>query len=196
VAKLTQLSNNEVLAPIIGAQSSSLDFRRIVAEKRICVIDLDLPGIGEEDAKILGGLLFSRLTAHLHVLAKQARPGDRIPLRVYLDEVQTYADDSLARSMSQMRKFGMCYTLACQHFAQLDGRGWRPDVGRDILANAGSVILFRLGYFDAHMLEPYMAPAMRAADLMRTPNFKAAARLIGERGEPIDPFMFATDPPL
>ena len=194
IAKLTQLSGNEVLAPILGAQKSSIDFGKAVLEKRICIVNLDLPGIGEEDAKILGGLLFSRLSAYLHLQAKTA-PSGRIALRTYLDEVQTYADESLAQSMAQMRKFGMSYTLACQHFAQLDGNGWRPDAGRAILGNAASLMLFRLGYFDAHMLAPYMAPGLAAEELMRLPNFHVAARLLNSSGETLDPFVFKTEAP-
>jgi hypothetical protein len=194
VAKLTQLSGNEILIPIIGAQNSSVDFRKVVGDKRICIINLALPEIGEEDAKILGGLLFSRLTASLQVQAKLA-PTERIPLRVYLDEVQTYADETLAQSMAQMRKFGLTYTLACQNFAQIDGGGWRPDVGRAILGNAANLILFRLGYFDANMLAAYMAPTVTPQDLLRMPNYHAAARLLSSEGQPVEAIVFETDPP-
>jgi hypothetical protein len=194
IAKLTQLSGNEVMRPILGAAHSSLDFRAIAAEKKICIVNLDLPSIGEEDAKILGGLIFSRLSASLQTQAKLA-PKSRMPLRVYLDEVQTYADDSLAHSMAQMRKFGLSYTLASQHFAALDGGGWRPNVGRAILGNASSLILFRLGYFDAQMLAPYMAPRVAADDLIQLPNFQAAARLLSANGQMATPLVFETDPP-
>lgn len=194
VAKLTQLSGNEVLAPIIGATTSSLDFRDILKRKRICIVNLALPEIGDEDAKILGGLLFARLSASLQAQAKTA-PKERMAMRVYLDEMQTFADETLAQSMAQMRKFGLTYTLACQHFAQIDGGGWRPDIGRAVLGNAANLVLFRLGYFDAHMLAPYVAPQLAAQDLMRVPNFHAAARLLNADGQPVDPLVFATDPP-
>ncbi len=134
------------------------------------------------------------MVAYLQTQAKLA-PNDRIPLRAYLDEVQIYADESLAQSMAQMRKFGMTYTVACQHFAQLDGGGWRPDVGRAILGNAANLILFRLGNFDAHMLAPYVAPMLTAEDLVRLPNFHAAGRLLSTSGEMIDPLVFKSDPP-
>ena len=193
-AKLTNLSGSEVLAPIIGATRTSLDFRKIVEQKRICIINLDLPGIGDESAKILGGLLFSRLSGYLQVQAKLA-PKSRIPLRVYLDEVQTYADESLSHSMAQMRKFGLTYTLACQHLNQLDGSGWRPDVGRAIIGNVASLVLFRLGYFDAQLLAPYMMPTIAADELMRLPNYHAATRLISDGGQTIDPMVFKSDAP-
>lgn len=194
MAKLTNLSGSEVLAPIIGATTTSLDFRKVVEDKRICIINLDLPGIGDECAKILGGLLFARLSAYLQVQAKRA-PKARIPLRVYLDEVQTYADESLSHGMAQMRKFGLTYTLACQHLNQLDGSGWRPEVCRAIIGNVASLVLFRLGYFDAQMLAPYMMPTIAADELMRLPNYHAATRLISDGGHTIDPIMFKSDTP-
>ena len=194
IAKLTQLSGNEVLAPIIGAKASSIDFRAVAERKQICIVNLALPELGEEDAKILGGLLFARLSAALQAQVKLA-PKSRLHLRVYLDEFQTYADETLAQSMAQMRKFGLSYTLACQNFAQVDGGGWRPDVGRAILGNAANLVLFRLGFFDANMLAAYLAPSVTPDELMRLPNFSAAARLLNDKGQPLDPMVFETDPP-
>src|SRR5262249_34960039 len=138
-AKLTQLSGNPVLDRIIGTPQSSVDFRTIVSDKRICLINLAQGLIGDEDARFLGGLLFGRLSAYLklHATNHIAEPGRApLPLRVYLDEFQSYADEGLAKSMAQMRKFGLSYVLANQNFGQIAGRGWRPNVGQEVLGNA------------------------------------------------------------
>jgi type IV secretion system coupling TraD/TrwB family protein len=196
-AKLTQLSGNPVVERIIGKPKSTIDFRKIVAEKRICLINLAQGLIGSSDARFLGGLLLARLSAYLkmHAMA-HAQDAQRapLPLRVYLDEVQSYADEALAESMAQMRKFGLSYVLANQNFAQITGRGWRPNVGQEILGNAGSIVAFRISNFDAELLAPWFFPTVRREDLIQLPNYRAAVRLL-PGAEPCDPFVFKTDPP-
>jgi hypothetical protein len=68
-AKLTQLSGNPVIERIIGTPKSSVDFRQIAADKRICLVNLAQGLIGDEDARLLGGMLFGRLSAYLKLHA-------------------------------------------------------------------------------------------------------------------------------
>jgi hypothetical protein len=195
-AKLTQLSGNPVVERIIGKPKSTIDFRKIVAEKRICLVNLAQGLVGGPDARFLGGLLLARLSAYLKLHAMAHGPeADRapLPLRVYLDEVQSYADEALAESMAQMRKFGVCYVLANQNFAQISGRGWRPDVGQEILGNAGSVVAFRISAFDAELLSPWFFPTIKREDLIRMANYHAAVRPL-PGAEPCDPFVLKTEP--
>jgi hypothetical protein len=195
-AKLTQLSGNPVVERIIGKPKSTIDFRSIVAQKRICLINLAQGLIGAPDARFLGGLLLARLSAYLKMHAMAHGPeSERAPLllRVYLDEVQSYADEALAESMAQMRKFGVCYVLANQNFAQIAGRGWRPNVGQEILGNAGSIVAFRISNFDAELLSPWFYPTVTREDLIQMPNYRAAARLL-PGADLCDPFVFRTDP--
>jgi hypothetical protein len=195
-AKLTQLSGNPVVERIIGKPKSTIDFRKIVAEKRICLVNLAQGLIGAPDARFLGGLMLGRLSAYLKLHAMAHGPeADRapLPLRVYLDEVQSYADEALAESMAQMRKFGVSYVLANQNFAQIAGRGWRPNVGQEILGNSGSIVAFRISTFDAELLSPWFYPTVRREDLIQLPNYRAAVRML-PGADPCEPFVFKTEP--
>ena len=196
-AKLTQLSGNPVVERIIGKPKSTIDFRSVVAEKRICLVNLAQGLIGGPDARFLGGLLLGRLSGYLKLHAMtHGSEADRapLPLRVYLDEVQSYADEALAESMAQMRKFGVSYVLANQNFAQIAGHGWRPNVGQEILGNSGSIVAFRISTFDAGLLAPWFYPTIKCEDLIQLPNYRAAVRML-PGAEPCDPYVFKTDPP-
>ena len=65
-----------------------------------------------------------------------------------------------------------------------------------MLGNVASILMFRLGFYDAHLLAPYVASHISPDELMRMPNYHAAARLIGDGGETLDPLIYRTDPPL
>ena len=196
-AKLTQLSGNPVIERIIGKPKSSVDFGRIAADKRICLINLAQGLIGEEDARLLGGMLFGRLSAYLklHATAHIGAPNKApLPLRVYLDEFQSYADEGLAKSMAQMRKFGLSYVLANQNFGQIAGRGWRPNVGQEVLGNASTIVAFRISHIDADLLAPWFHPTIGKEELIQLPNYRAAVLLLPD-GSASDPFVFKTDAP-
>ena len=196
-AKLTQISGNPMLDRIVGHPRSSIDFRKVVSDKRICLINLAQGLIGDMDAKFLGGLLLGRLSAFLktHAAANHSAPDHApLPLRVYLDEFQSYADEGLSQSMAQMRKFGLSYVLANQNFAQIAGRGWRPNVGQEVLGNAGSLIAFRISHFDAELLAPWFAPGITRENLIQMPNYQAAVRML-PGGGPVEPLVFKSDPP-
>ncbi len=196
-AKLTQLSGNPVIERIIGMPKSSVNFGRIATDRRICLINLAQRLIGDEDARFLGGLLFGRLSAYLklHAAAHVGAPAKApLPLRVYLDEFQSYADEGLSMSMAQMRKFGLSYVLANQNFGQIAGRGWRPNVGQEVLGNASTIVAFRISHIDAELLAPWFHPAIGKEDLIQLPNYRAAVRLLPD-GTTSDPYVFKTDAP-
>ncbi len=192
-AKLSQLSGNPLIQRIVGNPRTTIDFGRVADRRGICLVNLALNEIGDEDARILGGLLFGHLTRQLKSIATGRREGE-LPLRVYLDEVQTYADERLAQSMAQMRKFGVTYTLANQNLAQVAGAAWRPSVLHEILGNCANLLAFRIGHQDALCLAPWFGEAVTPTQLVGLPNYQAATRMLCD-GQPLDPFVIRTDPP-
>ncbi len=194
VSKLTQITGSPLLAPVLGARESSLDFHRIMNEGKICLINLAKGEVGAKDAAFAGGLMSIRLA-----MAAQARARlpekERRPVNVYMDEFQTYATDMLADMMAEVRKYGLRMVLANQTLSQIDGRGFRADASGGVLGNAANLIAFRLGAIDAAALADWFAPGFSAQDLMQMPNHQAAARvLVG--GVPLPPFLFETIPPM
>ncbi len=62
-----------------------------------------------------------------------------------------------------------------------------------VLGNAGNIVAFRVGPFDADLLEGVFRPRFGRADLERLPDYHAAARLLSG-GVPLDPFVLRTLP--
>ncbi len=194
VCKLTQITSNPLLRPVLGSTRSSLDFRSIIAGRKICLVNLAKGTVGAPDCAFVGGLLSIRLAMAAQAQARIAE-SEREACYVYLDEFQTYATDMLSDIMAETRKYGLRLTLANQSLSQVDGDRFRANAAGGILANAASIVAFRVGVPDAERIGRWFAPEFTPQDLARLPDHHACARLL-VRGRPMEPTLLKTCPPM
>lgn len=194
ISKVNSFVHNAMLRPIIGQAKSTLDFRQIMDNRRILLVNLSRGALGELDTHLLGMIVMTKLMCaamgRLNVAASR-----RKPFMVIVDEFQHFTTDATASLLSESRKFGLCLTLANQNLAQLSDRKGQQSIEHSVLGNVGSVALFRLGAPDAEKLAVYTRPNFGPAELQTLPNFHAAARLLTPTG-PTSPFVFQTFPAL
>lgn len=191
-SKLNQFTHNALLRPIIGQCRSTIDFRQVMDNRQILLVNLSKGLLGELDKQLLGMLLIGKLffatLGRVDVAEKQ-----RTPFHWYIDEFQNFATDTLAYMLSESRKFGVRLTLANQNMAQLEYRYGLGNLKEAVLGNVGNLIMFRLGAADSAKLQAYTFPELDAQDLQYLPDFEAAARLLKEH-VPLRPFVFHTSP--
>lgn len=191
VSKLTQFTSNALIRPIVSRPHSTLDFRALMDEGRIVLVNLAKGLLGEFDSQLLGMLLLGKV--YLAAMGRAEAPRTaRRPVHLFVDEFHNIATDSLAAMLCEARKFGVRLTLANQTLSQIDGRGFKGDVADAALANAGNLLVFRTGVPDAERLASWMKPQLNAEMLARLPDHHVAARLLSA-GEPLEPFVFRTD---
>jgi hypothetical protein len=144
--------------------------------------------MGESPSALLGSLIVSHL-----VLAGLARagqsPAERRPYILYLDEFQTFATQMLVTLLAELRKYGMGAVLAHQYLGQLG-----PELEQAVLANAGTLIAFRVGARDAATLARELAPLFETEDLLSLPNHHYYLKLLidGEVSKPFSARSFAS----
>lgn len=191
-SKLTQFTGNPLMHRIVSAPRSSLDFAGEMARGEARLIALGKGALGETDAELLGGLIVTRLFSAALARAR-IRPEERRPVRVYLDEFQSYGAETIGAMLAECRKYGLEITLATQSLASLrqDAAGVR--IAEAVLGNVANIIAFRSGPGDARLLADWMGDVDPAA-LMRLDDHEACARLFdGGRMRPITRFR-ATPP--
>ena len=80
---------------------------------------------------------------------------------LYVDEFQSFANESFANILSEARKYKLNLTLAHQYIEQMS-----EEVRAAVFGNVGTMICFRVGAYDAEVLEKEFAPVFTAEDLV------------------------------
>jgi hypothetical protein len=154
--KVSALTMNPRLRLMLGSKKSSLDFRAIMDRREVLLVDLS-KGALRTDTNLVGALLLSRI--QMAAIGRLTAPAaERVPWTLYVDEFQNYATDSFAEILAEARKMGLRLVLAHQALAQL------PDRLRAIvLANARSLISFRIDRVDAELIARYVGDVVPGA---------------------------------
>lgn len=165
-----------------------LRLRQVIDEGKVLLVNLSKGILGEDSASILGGLLVTSIG--LAALSRADVPeGERRPFILYLDEFQNVTTLAMAEMLSELRKYGVGLVMAHQYLAQLD-----PAIRHAVLGNVGTVICFRVGPEDAHVMARQFEPLFEPIDLMNLPNRRFYLRLMID-GAPSRPFSATTVTP-
>jgi len=187
--KIGQLISNPLIRNIVGQVKSKINMREIINGGKILIANLSKGRIGEENSKLLGALLVTKL--QLAAMARVNIPEDeRKDFFLYVDEFQNFATESFANVLSEARKYRLCLTLANQYLAQLTemtATGGKSDKVKDaVFGNVGTLIVFRVGAEDAEFLEKEFVPDIFAQDLVNLGKYNIYLRLMvdGIAGRP------------
>jgi len=190
--KVGQFTANPLIRNMIGQPVSSFDFREAMDSKKIMIINLSKGRIGDENMKLLGGLLVTKI--YLAAMSRADVP-DRVlktlpNFYLYVDEFQNFANASFADILSEARKYKLNLTIAHQYVEQLD-EFVRPAV----FGNVGTMIVFRVGATDAEFLEKEFAPQFEIEDLVNLGFAQIYLKLM-INGLTSAPFSATTLPPI
>lgn len=190
--KVGQFTANPLIRNMIGQPVSSFDFREAMDRRKIIIINLSKGKIGDENMKLLGGLLVTKI--YLAAMSRSDVP-DRVMkllpnFYLYVDEFQNFANASFADILSEARKYKLNLTIAHQYVEQMD-----EDVRAAVFGNVGTMITFRVGATDAEMLEKEYAPQFTIEDLVNLGFTQIYLKLMID-GLTSAPFSAVTMPPI
>lgn len=166
---------NDIMRPIIAQEKSSFNFREIMDNKKILLVNLSKGRLGDINANLIGLILVGKiLMAALSRVDSLTPSVNELPsFYLYIDEFQNITTDSIATILSEARKYKLSLTVAHQFIAQLQ------DKIRDaVFGNVGSVISFRVSAEDAEYLEKQFSPVFSAKDIMNIENLHAYVKLL------------------
>ncbi|MBI2355659.1 MAG: type IV secretion system DNA-binding domain-containing protein [Candidatus Doudnabacteria bacterium] len=197
ISKVGRFVENEMMRNIIGQPQSSFDFRKVMDEGKILLINLSKGKTGEINAKLLGLIIVSKL--QMAALARADIPEDaRRDFYLYVDEFQNFVTDSFATILSEARKYRLNLIMAHQFISQLSvektGSSAMDTRMRDaVFGNAGTMICFRIGVEDAEIMAKEFAPVFNEFDLVNIDRFNAYVKLM-IKGTASRPFNMETYP--
>jgi hypothetical protein len=177
---------------IIGQEKSSFDFRQIMDEGKIMIINLSKGRVGEANANLLGSMLITKIyLAAMSRADKNEAELNKLPnFYLYVDEFQSFANESFADILSEARKYKLNLTIAHQYIEQMS-----EEVRAAVFGNVGTMITFRVGAYDAETLEKEFAPIFTAEDLVNLGFAQVYLKLMID-GVSSTPFSARTLPPI
>jgi len=191
--KVGQFISNPLIRNIIGQVGSSIDMRKVMDEKKILILNLSKGRIGEDNSRLLGALLITKL--QLAAMSRVDIPEEqRQDFFLYVDEFQNFATDSFANILSEARKYRLALILGHQYIGQLVNKG-DSTVSEAVFGNVGTIITFRVGAEDAEFLEKEFQPEFMAGDLVGLPKYNIYLKLMID-GITGSAFSAETMPPL
>lgn len=189
VSKTDPLTSNDYLRPIIGQQQSAFNFRQIMDERKILLVNLSKGRLGEINANLIGMIFVGKI-----LMAALSRVDDPTrsfpPFFLHIDEFQNVSTPAISSILSEARKYKLSLTVAHQFIAQLD-----QGIKDAVFGNVGSMVVHRVGSEDAQFLEQQFAPIFAAKDLMNIPNYNSLLRVLAN-GTPTKPFSLVNAEPI
>ena len=187
--KVGQLLSSAPMRNIVGQTKTSVDLGFVMNEQRIFLANLSKGKMGEDKSNLLGSVLTTKM--YLAALERQRIPEEqRKDFYLYIDEFQNFSTDIFPSILSEARKYRLNLNIAHQYLYQL------PEAIRHaIFGNVGTLVAFRVGGYDAQVLEQEMSPVFTADDLEHLDNHQIYLRLLID-GKKSKAFSALTLPPL
>ena len=160
ISKFDKFTTNLAIRNIIGQSVSSFDFRKVMDEGKILIVNLSKGLIGDENMSFLGLLLVQKMLAA--ALSREDIPeDDRKDFFFYADEFQNFATEEFNSILSEARKYRLNLTLAHQYIGQLP-----EDIKNAVFGNVGSLFIARCSPEDAKFLETPFESYVSAGDMV------------------------------
>jgi hypothetical protein len=190
--KIGQFISNPMVRNIIGQTESTFDFREVMDNKKIVIINLSKGRMGEANANLLGSMIITKIyLAAMSRADKSEKDLDNLPnFYLYVDEFQNFANESFADILSEARKYKLNLTVAHQYIEQMS-----HEVRAAVFGNVGTMITFRVGAYDAEVLEKEFAPEFTMEDLVNLGRFQIYLKLMID-GVSSSPFSASTLSPI
>lgn len=184
-SKFDNFISNDIMRPVVLQQNSVFNFRKIMDEKKILLVNLSKGRLGDINANLIGLVLVGKIQmAALSRVDMFGKPMNDFYL--YIDEFQNVTTDSIASILSEARKYRLSLNIAHQYISQLE-----ENIKNAVFGNVGSMAVFRVGTEDATFLEPKFKEKFTAHDITKLDNYNAYMSML-VKGQPTKPFNIYT----
>ena len=190
--KVGQFTSNPLIRNIIGQADSSFDIRTMMDERKILLINLSKGRVGETNMRLLGSMLTTRLflAAMSRADLSASELAQKPHFYFYVDEFQNFANKTFAEILSESRKYKLDLVITHQYIEQME-----EEVRDAVFGNVGTTIAFRVGPFDAEVLETVFMPNFTKEDIVQLDKRQIYLSLMID-GVGSKPFSAVTIPPI
>ncbi|MDP2629182.1 MAG: type IV secretion system DNA-binding domain-containing protein [Candidatus Harrisonbacteria bacterium] len=185
INKLNQFLLNPILGKMFSQAENKVSVQESIEKKRILLINLARGKLGKENASFLASLFLLKFKQagirRLHLPEKE-----RHDFYLYIDEFHHLVTETFENLLFEGKKYHLPLTIAHQYLGQVIDH-----FKNSVLANIGTIIVFRLGGDDALHMESELAPVFRAKNIVNLGSRQFYIKML-INGEPHDPFSAET----
>lgn len=173
--------SNDIMRPVIAQQESVFNFRKIMDEKKILLVNLSKGRLGEINANLIGLILVGKI--QMAALSRVDMFGQKMnDFYLYIDEFQNVTTDSIESILSEARKYRLSLNIAHQYVEQLE-----EGIRNAVFGNVGSMAIHRVSPENAEIFAKQLEPTFTAQDILKLENLNCYIKmLVG--GMPVKPF--------
>ena len=184
-SKFDNFISNDIMRPVVLQQKSVFNFREIMDNKKILLVNLSKGRLGDINANLIGLLLVGKI--QMAALSRVDMYGQKMnDFYLYIDEFQNVTTDSISSILSEARKYRLSLTIAHQYISQLE-----ENIKNAVFGNVGSMAVYRVSTEDANFVEQKFKPTFTASDIMKLDNFNSYVSML-VNGTPVKPFSMTS----
>jgi len=143
--KIGRFLTNKVIRNIVAQPRSSFDFRDVMDQGKVLLVNLSKGKLGEDNASLLGSVLVGKIL--IAALSRaEIEQTTRRQFHLIVDEYHSFATESFPTLQSEARKFAIDTIVAHQYRDQLEL------LNKGSTLNVGNFIVFRITGKDAREL--------------------------------------------
>ncbi|MCL1976719.1 MAG: type IV secretion system DNA-binding domain-containing protein [Candidatus Bathyarchaeota archaeon] len=117
LTKLYRHCEDPTLAPMFRPTKSNINFRQIIDDKKIVIVDLPEKSIPADATTFLGSLILS-VVCNAGLSRRDVPMQERKPFYIYIDEAYHYITRNMPKILKELQHFKVFVTLAAQCFEQ------------------------------------------------------------------------------
>ena len=180
--------SNDIMRPVIAQQKSVFNFRKIMDEKKILLVNLSKGRLGEKNAELIGLILVGKI--QMAALSRVDMFGQKMSdFFLYIDEFQNVTTDSIESILSEARKYRLSLNVAHQYIEQLE-----DNIRDAVFGNVGSMAIHRVSAENADVFAKQLDPMFTAQDILKLENLNCYMKML-INGVPAKPFNSRTPYP-
>lgn len=180
-SKFDNFISNDIMRPVVLQSKSVFNFRDIMDNKKILLVNLSKGRLGDINANLIGLLLVGKI--QMAAMSRVDMYGQNMnDFYLYIDEFQNVTTDSISSILSEARKYHLSLTVAHQYISQLE-----ESIKNAVFGNVGSMIVYRVSSEDANAIEQKFKPTFTSSDIMKLDNFNSYVSML-VKGVPVKPF--------
>ncbi len=169
LTKIHRFSTDTVVRNIVGQPSSTVNFGKLLDERRILLVNTAAGVIGFDAGGLLGAVLIDHINFAVRAQLGIPDPRERAHVVFIIDEFQTIPGVEYPSLLGELQKMGASFVLATQSLGPL--KTLYPNLKESIFSNIAGLFVFQTSAEDADLLRHELDEEVEIPDITNLDDF-------------------------